>query len=72
MMKYLEINDNIANSYVNSAGFPDATMIYPINPWIFWYRDPTKLHSKHPWEESLIKIETVRDIVHLWKSVNTI
>lgn len=67
LMKYLETNENAVNSVVSL--YPDVTMIYPINSWTFWYRDPTKLHLKCRWEESLTKIETVCDVTHLWKSV---
>lgn len=66
LMKYLEINENI-NSF--EPLYPGVSMIYPINAWTFWYRDPTKSHLKYTWEESLTKIGTVRDITSLWKSV---
>lgn len=65
-MKYLDIYKNDAVNYVESL-HADVTMIYPINSWTFWYRDPTKLHMRCPWEESLTKIETVSDVTHLWK-----
>lgn len=70
LIKYLETYENDAVNYVEPL-YADVTMIYPINSWTFWYRDPTKLHIKCPWEESLTKIETVCDVTHLWKLVNT-
>jgi len=64
-MKNKEINENI-NNYIESI-YSDVAMVYPINSWTFWYRDPSKSSLKHTWEESLTKIETVRDVTHLWK-----
>lgn len=65
LMKYMEINENINNS--TESLYSDVAMVYPISSWTFWYRDLTKLKFKYPWEESLTKIETVRDVTHLWK-----
>lgn len=68
LMKHLEVVENNVDYY--EPLYPNVTMIYPIKPWTFWYRNPTKSQSKHlPWEQSLTKIETVRDVMHLWKSV---
>lgn len=71
LMKCLHVNDDDVSSI--KIPRPDTAIIYPLSStWIFWYRDPTKMHGKSPWEESLIKIETVRDVSHLWKSVKYI
>lgn len=68
LIKCVYVKENTISS--NKSPRPVTSIIYPINQtWIFWYRDPTKMHGKNPWEESLTKIETVRDITHLWKSV---
>ncbi|VVC35776.1 Translation Initiation factor eIF-4e,Translation Initiation factor eIF- 4e-like [Cinara cedri] len=58
----------------NSTGplYPDVTMIHPISPWTFWYRNSKKLQMTNQWEKSLIKIETIQDITHLWKVLNHI
>jgi len=64
-MKNIKIDENIINS--TESLYSDVAMIYPISSWTFWYRDPSKLSLRYPWEESLTKIETVHDITHLWK-----
>lgn len=65
LLKYLESNVYTHNSahLIN----PNVTLIYPIIPWTFWYRNSKQLQLDIPWEESLTKIETVQDIAHLWK-----
>lgn len=71
LMKRLEVDEDNVNYY--EPLYPDVTMIYPIKPWTFWYRNPTKSQSRHlPWEESLTKIETVCDVTRLWKLVTNI
>lgn len=69
LLKYLGTN-NYSTEHLLEPSYPDVTMVYSIKAWTFWYRDATKPHSNCPWEESLTKIETVRDINGLWKSVN--
>lgn len=66
--KLLKHIDSIENNehYVEPL-HPDVTMIYPMNSWTFWYRNAMTLQSNFQWEESLTKIVTVRDVVHLWK-----
>lgn len=65
LMKNIETNEKINNS--TESLYSDVAMVYPINSWTFWYRNPSKLNLRYPWEESLTKIETVRDVTHLWK-----
>ncbi|XP_060879160.1 uncharacterized protein LOC132951361 [Metopolophium dirhodum] len=70
LMKNIETNEKINNS--TESLYSDVAMVYPINSWTFWYRNPSKLNLRYPWEESLTKIETVRDVTHLWKVLNHI
>lgn len=68
-LKLIKCLENKIYSH-NSTGslYPDVTMIYPISSWTFWYHKNSKnLQSTDLWEKSLIKIETVQDITHLWK-----
>jgi len=64
-MKNIKINESI-NNFTESL-YTDVAMVYPISSWTFWYRDLSKLNVSYPWEESLTKIETVRDVTQLWK-----
>lgn len=71
LMKRLEVDEINANYY--EPLYPDVTMIYPIKPWTFWYRNPSKSEPRPlSWEESLTKIETVCDVTRLWKLVTKI
>jgi len=72
LLKYLVTNSYSTEHQVVEPSYPDVTMVYSIKAWTFWHRDATKSHSDCPWEESLTKIETVRDIDGLWKSVDVL
>ncbi|XP_050547264.1 eukaryotic translation initiation factor 4E type 2-like [Daktulosphaira vitifoliae] len=52
--------------------YPEISITYPIRPWTFWYKKATVLNPQLPWEEYLIKIDTVRDVNYLWKLLNHI